>query len=80
MSPEKNNLAERIGHFISNWPVWAVGVVIVFCAAVWFFAYVIDGGWPNTARHEWPDDKKKRLAKEAAKREARQAKLKLKKG
>ena len=72
-----------IGHMIANWPVWVVILLIIIGVITWFFAYGIDGGWSNTSRYEWPEDKKKRLAKEKArKQKIRDFKknLKLKKG
>jgi len=63
-------MTDWIGHLIANWPIWIVIPLLIIGGAIWFAvdAYLLA---PNGRRHEWPEDKKKRLAKE---------KLKTKKG
>lgn len=84
MTPQKMDAAEWVGHNIQNWPVWIVIPAIMAIVVVAFFLYIGDVNMFGSKTHEWPEDKKKRLAKEAAKKQskmnAKQSKLKLKKG
>jgi len=72
------NIAEWIGHTLQNWPIWII-LTFAIGAAILFYGYTMMFS-RTTRRYEWPDDKKKRLAKEEAKRVAKQSKLKFKKG
>jgi len=67
-------MVDWLGRYLGLLPFW-LGVVVIICLGLTWF-------WMGTLRlgrqkYEWPEDKKKRLAKEAAKK---QSKLKLKKG
>jgi|GEM_PF-4035651 len=68
-------MAEWIGHFIANWPIWLI-LPVALLAGILFYGYNFMFSKPGI-RYEWPDDKKKRLAREEARRTS---KLKLKKG
>ena len=68
-------MTDWIGHLIANWPMWIVIPLLIIGAIAYFLLeiYILA---PNRRGYEWPEDKKKRLAKEQAKK----VKLKLKKG
>ena len=71
-------MTDWLGHLIANWPLWLVIPALIIAGFLWFFIYAL--GWPFAIpgrKYEWPEDKKARLAKQEAKRNA---KLKLKKG
>lgn len=55
-------MAEFIGAFIANWPVWIALPLIIVVAGVWMYVYATTGLTPAGSRHEWPEDKKQRLA------------------
>ena len=78
-------MVEWIGHFIADWPVWLVVPIAFLVAIAWLF-FNSYGGLAFSAsghKYEWPEDKKKRLAKQKVRREALnniKASLKLKRG
>lgn len=65
-------MAEWIGHFIANWPVWLVVPTTFLVAIAWLLFNSYGGLLFNATAHkyEWPEDKKKRLAKQKVQREA----------
>lgn len=77
-------MTDWLGHLIANWPMWLVIITLVVVGVGWFFMNALEWGPFNTARrHEWPEDKKKRLAKEKLRKQKIQdftKNLKLKKG
>lgn len=78
-------MAEWIGHFIANWPIWLVIPIAFLVGIVWLFLNPYTGLAFGTSsnKYEWPEDKKKRLARQKARRESLnkvKASLKLKKG
>ncbi len=58
-------IAEWIGQFIANWPLWAIVIALIIASLGWFFYYISDVYFPM--KHEWPEDKKRRLAKKQMK-------------
>jgi fatty acid desaturase len=71
-------MAEWIGHFIANWPFWAVVAMLLIISTVWVFYFftssVTDYPWK---KKEWWQDRHERLEKEA---KAKRSKPKFKKG
>lgn len=71
-------MAEWIGYFIANWPMWAVVITLIIVSIFWFTYYLsshdVNLPWK---KKEWWQDKAKKLEKQA---EAKQSKLKAKKG
>ncbi len=66
------DLASWLGTVVADWPFWALVIVATLAALVWlFYIYSIDGTLFTRSRYEWPEDKKKRLAKKAAKNKAK---------
>ncbi|MDB5162607.1 MAG: hypothetical protein JWO54_346 [Candidatus Saccharibacteria bacterium] len=57
-------MAELIGHFIANWPMWIALPVILIASFLWVFLYGANVSLYKSPRYEWPEDKKKRLAKQ----------------
>jgi hypothetical protein len=64
-----------IGHFIANWPVWAVTILIILLCIVWFLYQIIYLGvdFPRQKK-EWWQDREARLKKEATAKKLKQRK------
>lgn len=67
-------MAEWLGQVIVLFPLWLGIPIIIVLGFAWFLTFL----WQKSPRYEWPDDKKKRLAREELKRNAKI--LKAKKG
>lgn len=54
-------MADWLGHFIANWPLWAVILVVILLLIGWFLyaTGIAEGLWPFE-RREWWQDKAKR--------------------
>lgn len=68
-----------LGQFVVLFPLWIGIPLIIVLGLTWFIGFY----WQKSPKYEWPEDKKKRLAKQKARREALnkvKASLKLKNG
>jgi hypothetical protein len=65
-------MAEWIGHFIANWPVWLVVATLLIISIVWIVCYVAnaDAEFP-WKKKEWWQDRYRRLEKEAKAKQAK---------
>lgn len=76
-------MAELIGSFIANWPMWIGVPFIIIVGGVWMYFYIATGTTSKSSRYEWPEEKKIRLANKelkAKKLKKFKANLKLKRG
>lgn len=71
-------MAEWIGHFITNWPIWAVIIVLAVVSAVWIIYYFTSGLVElSFGKKEWWQDRRKRHEGQA---KTGRVKMKAKKG
>lgn len=57
-------MAEWLGHLMSNFPIWLIIPIGIIIGIAYY-------GLGGPRKHEWPEDKKKRLAKIEAKKKAK---------
>jgi len=58
-------MAEWIGHFIANWPLWAIIFALIIVSVLWFLYYFTTTTDHLWNKKEWWQDRAKRLEKEA---------------